>query len=111
MSGSDARASYAKDRANEQHIATPGLAVLDITAPDEDTVRFVMDRPAAAATPGGAFPAGEAATGRCRGSPRLSRCVTGCDGPGTTGPPRRRGCPAGRPGRRRARSWRRAVRG
>ncbi|MGI5485074.1 DUF6207 family protein [Streptomyces lavendofoliae] len=27
----------------EQHIAEPGLAVLDITAADEDTVRAVME--------------------------------------------------------------------
>ncbi|MBT2511333.1 hypothetical protein J7I98_37065 [Streptomyces sp. ISL-98] len=28
---------------HEQHIAEPGLVVLDITAADEDTVRTVMD--------------------------------------------------------------------
>ncbi|MFF5933168.1 DUF6207 family protein [Streptomyces sp. NPDC012508] len=30
-------------RINEQHIAEPGLVVLDVTATDEDTIRAVMD--------------------------------------------------------------------
>lgn len=30
---------------DEQHVAEPGLVVLDITAADEDTLRAVMDGP------------------------------------------------------------------
>jgi hypothetical protein len=30
-------------RINEQHVAEPGLVVLDLTAADEDTIRAVMD--------------------------------------------------------------------
>jgi DsbC/DsbD-like thiol-disulfide interchange protein len=30
-------------RIDEQHVAEPGLVVLDVTAADEDTIRAVMD--------------------------------------------------------------------